>query len=166
MQASNSSSRRHADPLTLAALATAIFMVAILVLGLGPSPAGAKGSLGGTLSGSTAQGNPGWIKVSSSGRTIRESSITIDVKCPVGVLPLPQKVRSIPITPGGRFKATLEDTSEKDGTTLHLFESFSGKFNSDRTNVTVKSRIRLNFQEADGSTETCDSGAVTMHASR
>lgn len=165
MQASNSLHRQISLP-TLAALAGAIAVAAILALGVAPSEASVKASVGGTLSGSTSQGNPGRIKISSSGRTLQEASVTIVVQCPVGPFLLPQKVRSIPVTRGGRFKATLEDTSVEEGITLHLFESFSGKFNADRTSVVAKSRIRLDFQTPDGSTETCDSGAVTLHASR
>ena len=54
----------------------------------------------------------------------------------------------------------------EEGVTLHLFESFSGRFNADRTSVVLKSRIHLDFRNPNGSTETCDSGTVTLHAGR
>jgi hypothetical protein len=166
MQASNSSLHRRATLPALVALIATIVLGTALSLASTPSEASAKPSLGGTLSGSTSQGNPGRIKVSSNGRMIREVSITITVKCPVGPFLLPQKARSISITPSGRFKGTLEDTSEAEGITLHIFESLSGKFNADRTSVNVKSRLRLNFQAPDGTAEACDSGPVTLHATR
>jgi hypothetical protein len=165
MQASNSSTHHNLGPTVVLAFAMVVVAV-VLTLGVAPGEAGAKASLGGTLSGSTSQGNPGWVRVSSSGRTIREASTTISVRCSFGPLVLPQKLRSVPITNGGRFKATLKDSSAEEGVTLHLFESFSGKFNAARTSVVVKSRIHLNFQEPDGTAETCDSGTVTLHASR
>ncbi len=166
MQASNSSLHRHVGLPMRVALAATLAVAVVLALMTATGEARAKAPLGGTLSGSTSQGNPGWIKVSSSGRTITETSITVSVKCPFGPIPLPQKVRGLSVTPAGRFKGVLEDTSVEEGITLHLFESFSGKFNGDRTRVVAKSRIRLNFQNPDGSTETCDSGTVTLHASR
>ncbi|HEY6550799.1 MAG TPA: hypothetical protein VIY71_06325 [Solirubrobacterales bacterium] len=165
MQASNSTPARQLGLAVLAAVAATMAAATIFPLVVS-GEAGAKASLGGTLSGSTSQGNPGLIRVSSNGRMVKEASLTVSVKCPVGPLPLPQKVRGLSIAPGGRFAGTLEDTSVEEGMTLHLFESFSGKFNADRTKVVAKSRIRLNFQEADGTTETCDSGVVTLRANR
>jgi len=166
MQALNDSPYRRFDPPVPGTFAAAIAMAAILVLALCPGAAGAKAHAGGTLSGSTSQGNPGWIKVSRSGLRIEGASITIAVQCPTGSFLLPQKVPSLSLTRGGRFGATLEGTSVEEGVTLHIFETFSGKFNADRTSVWAKSRIHLDFQNPDGTAETCDSDTVTLHATR
>jgi hypothetical protein len=165
MQASNSPLHRPHGLQVLMAVVVSIAMVAFM-LGALPAGAGAKALFGGTLSGSTSQGNPGRIKVSSNGRVIKEASITITVQCPFGPFLLPQKVRGLSIAPGGRYKGTLEDSSVDEGITLLIFESLSGKFNADRTSVAVQSRMRLEFQSPDGTAETCDSGPVTLHASR
>lgn len=163
MQASNSSVHRSVGlPMAaVASIATAVFALWLL-----PGEAVAKTSHGGTLSGSTSQGNPGRIRVSGSGAVIREASITVTVRCAFGPMLLPQKMRGVPIAPGGRFRESLEDAFVEEGITFHLFESFSGKFNADRTKVVVRSRIYLHLQGPEGTTETCDSGTVTLRAHR
>src|SRR5262249_38305681 len=100
----------------------------------------------------------------SSGQTIKQASISIQVNCSFGPLILPQKLKSVPVTPGGRFKATGEANDVKEGVTLRLTETFSGKLNPDRTTAVTKSRVYIHLSAPDGSTEECDSGVVTMHA--
>jgi hypothetical protein len=165
MQATRSLSHRHFGLQVLAVLA-ALCVTAVLALGVAPSEAGARTSMAGSLSGSTSQGNPGRITVSSSGLMIKQASITVSVKCAIGPLLVPMKPRSVAVTPQGRFKATAEDAFTEEGLTVHLFESFSGKFNADRTSVVAKARIYVNFQDPTGAVETCDSGTVTLHARR
>lgn len=168
MQAQAPSNPLHRQPrlTVLSALAVIIALAAVFALGVIPNEASAKVSFAGTLSGSNSQGNPGQIRVSGDGRKVKEASLTIEVKCPFGSFLLPQKVRGLTITPSGRFGGTGEDTSTDEGVTLHISESISGRFNADRTSVWVKSRLRLDFQAPDGTTETCDSGSVSLHATR
>lgn len=130
-----------------------------------PGAAEAKQSVGGSLSGMTSQGMPGNLRVSSSGLTIKQASISVQVNCAFGPMILPQTLKSVPVTPGGRFKATGEATDVDEGITVRLTQTFSGKFNPDRTKVTTKSRIYVHLSAPDGSSEECDSGVVTMHAS-
>jgi uncharacterized protein DUF4234 len=156
---------RHVGPAKVAALSICA-VLAILALGTGATTAEAKASRGGTLSGMTSQGNPGRIKVSRSGRVVREAALTIDVHCPEGSALLPLKARGLQISRGGRFSGRLEDTWTEEGVTVHLFESLTGRFNSARTSVRTRARIRISTEAEDGSSETCDSGPVTLHATR
>ena len=62
MQASDSSPHRSVHPPRTVALAVAIVAAALLfAAGLAPGEAGARSFLGGSLSGTTSQGNPGRI---------------------------------------------------------------------------------------------------------
>lgn len=142
-----------------------IVMVAFLVFGSAADKASAKASGGRTLSGSTSQGNPGFVKPSRSGLMITKASITISLNCSFGApLLVPQKFISVPVTPSGRFKATVDESEVDEGVSTHLVESFSGKFNRQRTRVVTKSRIYISLHAPDGSVVTCDSGIVTLHA--
>jgi len=139
---------------------------AVCVLGLASGAAAAKVSRGGTLNGSTSQGYPATVKVSRSGRMVREVAITVLVRCQEGGFFAPLKARGLPISPGGRFSGRLEDTQVEEGTTVHLFESIAGRFNTNRTKLTARSRVRVSAEAEDGSSEVCDSGSVKFHVAR
>ena len=142
-----------------------VAMVALFVLGSPAEDAGAQGLRGATYHGVTSQGYPGVVKTSGpGGSTVQKASITIAIQCSSGPLFVPQTPRNLTIAPGGRFKGTAEGTDVKEGIEISVFESFSGKFNRQRTSVVTKSRITVSVHAPDGSSESCDSGVVTMHA--
>jgi hypothetical protein len=124
----------------------------------------ATASSAGTLHGMTSQGFPGYIKTSSDGVFVERALIPVEVKCSFGPLVLPEKFELVPILPSGRFKETVEGSNVEEGVSVRVFESLSGRFNRQRTRVVTKTRIYLSAHAPDGSTETCDSGVVTMHA--
>lgn len=148
----------------LPAVAVSIVMAALLVLATATDQAAAQARSGGTFHGLTSQGFSGYVKTSGSGVLIDKASIPIEVQCSLGPMLLPQQFRFVPVQPSGRFKETGTASVEEEGVTLDLFESFSGKFNRQRTSVVTKSRIYLTIHGPDGSVEKCDSGIVTMHA--
>lgn len=158
--------KHHSSLPVLPTVVISALMVALLALGAATDPAAAKKApTGGTLHGTTSQGLPGYVKTSYGGVLIAKSSIPIEVKCSSGSFLLPQTFKMVPISPGGRFKETAEgSTLDEEGVSVRIFESFSGKFNRQRTNVVTKSRIYATVHAPDGSVEKCDSGVVTMHA--
>jgi len=157
---------RHGSRLRIAGVTAVLVLAAVLSPALAPAQSGARSSLGGTLSGTTSQGNPARITVARSGRKIRQLSITIEIHCGFGPLLVPQRARSLTIARSGRFAGRLEHTESEEEVVLNFRESVSGRFNADRTSARVRSRVHIEVHAPDGSSEACDSGVVTLHATR
>jgi hypothetical protein len=167
MESASKRMLKHQSSLpVLPAVVVSVLMVALLALGTVTDPAAAKAPTGGTLRGTTSQGLPGYVKTSYGGVLIDKSSIPIEVRCSFGPMFLPQTFKMVVISPGGRFKETAEGSDLDEGVSVRIFESFSGKFNRQRTRVVTKSRIYATIHSPDGSVEKSDSGVVTMHAHR
>jgi hypothetical protein len=107
---------------------------------------------------------PGYVKTEVRGFLIRKSYIPVQAKCSFGPLLLAQTFQFVPVSPGGRFRETAEGSNVDEGSTVRVFQTFSGKFNRMHTGVVTKSRIYATIHSPDGSVEKCDSGVVTMHA--
>ena len=143
-------------------------LLPIVVVGLcfllsSPGAADAKSPT--TLSGVTSQGMPGNIRVSGSGRMINEASISVQLNCSIGPVIVPQKLRLVPVKPGGTFKESLEGSDvDEDGTSVRIYETFSGRFNGDRTSALTKSRVYMTIHATDGTVVKCDSGVVRLRA--
>ena len=163
MKAMRTLSHRHFGSQVFATLVSVVAS-ALLVFGSGTDQAAAKGAGGGVFRGTTSQGYPGYIKTSSFGYLIDRATIPVLVKCSFGPMLLPQKLELVTVRPNGQFKETASGASEDEGLLTQVTESFSGRFNKQRTSVVTKSQMHFIFHESDGTTEECDSGVVTMHA--
>ncbi len=148
-------------------VAVAIAIVASLALGIASAvaPAAAKAPGGGELGGLTSQGLPSYVETSNSGRKIDVAVLTIAAHCSNGgALIFPQVWQSVPIAGNGVFKATDSDSSVEEGMSVEISETFSGRFNRERTAAVTKARTVVTFHNPDGSMLQCDSRNVNLRA--
>jgi hypothetical protein len=129
-----------------------------------PDPGG-SGSLGGVLAGLTSQRWPALLEVTPDGRMVSRAFAALDLRCTSGLHVLitdPWVV--VPIKPNGTFKDSFSDSFVQGGVSVSVSDSISGKLNRNRSQASVKFGLRMTMQAPDGSSDSCDSGNVTLHA--
>ncbi len=117
------------------------------------------------LGGITSQGDPVVVAVSHRATSV-DARIALDMKCTSGQTVFTDRTFPLPVRRNGAipgYNLTIP-ADPKDGI-LGGSDAFHGQMNAGRSRLTGQWRLRMLFQNSDGSTETCDSGAVTFTAS-
>jgi hypothetical protein len=118
------------------------------------------------LGGLTSKGWPVYIKLSGNGKRVVRAVAAIEMPCSKGgSLFVPDKYASIPVR-HGRFTDSFRDSFTDQGDTIDIDDAVAGKVNRKRTVVSGTWRSKMVIHEADGSVDTCDSGAVKFTARR
>ncbi len=117
------------------------------------------------LGGLTSQGDPVVAAVSHRATSV-DIRIALDMKCTSDTTVIvdrswPAMVKSSGAVPGFNL---LIPANQNVGL-LGGSDAFGGQMNKARTRLTGHWRLRLRFQNTDGTTDTCDSGAVSFTAS-
>ncbi len=117
------------------------------------------------LGGLTSQQDPVVAAVSHRATSV-DVRISLELKCTSGTTVIvdrswPVMVRSSGAVPGFNL---LIPANQNVGL-LGGSDAFGGQMNKVRTRLTGHWRLRMRFQNTDGTTDTCDSGAVSFTAS-
>lgn len=151
----------------LPAVVVAVVMVALFVLGPTSANAAAASRVagGGGFGGLTSQGLAAYLETSSDGRKVSLASVTVALTCQDGgALFLPQLWNSVPITRQGKFRTSRSNSFSDEGTTIDFSETFSGRFDPQRTRLVATARSTATIHQADGSVDQCDSNNVSLRA--
>ena len=120
-----------------------------------------------TFGGLTSNGWPVMAQVTSDGRRVKRIVGAIYASCSQGGgFAAPSQWRDLRISRSRTFKASFHDSEVVDGVEVTMSESLVGKVNRARTKLSGTWRASATFKEADGTTDTCDSGSLKFSLQR
>lgn len=119
-----------------------------------------------TLAGFTAEHYPAFFRVSSNGRTLLTGGIAISMTCTSGSnLVVPDAFAHVPIRATGRLHATYTSpTIVQNGVTFSGTDSLTAMLSPNRSRLVGTWRLAVNYTNASGTTDQCDSGPVRFAA--
>ena len=156
----------------VAALVPAIVtLAAVAVSPMGAEVAMADGASAGQRStgvvygGLTSNEWPVVVEVTRDGRRIKRVVGGIFAACTQGGYhAFPSQWTDLRISRRGAFKASYYDTDVEEGTETTWSETFVGKFNRARTQLTATWRSSTTFRMPDGTVDVCDTGSLRVTA--
>jgi hypothetical protein len=131
--------------------------------------ASAQGEIkaGTILGGFTSQGWPVVLELARGGKSVILGAAGLDVTCTSGdQFPVEDGWQLLTVAQNGRVNASEQIPAQQgQGTTLTGgSHSLKGRFNRHRSTFRGTWQMQLNFKNADGSTDSCQSGPVTFSA--
>jgi hypothetical protein len=159
--------RVHAAALVpaIAALAVATVSPMGAEVALASQSSAAARSPGVVYGGMTSNEWPVVAEVTRNGRMLKRVVGAIHADCSQGgSYTFPSQWRSLRISRSGAFKASYHDSYLDDGVEVTLSETFVGRFNRARTQLTARWRASTTFRSPDGTVDVCDSGSLRVTA--
>jgi hypothetical protein len=117
------------------------------------------------LGGITSQGEPVVVAVSGRAKSV-DARIALEMKCTSGTPLFSDRTFPLAVKRNGAVLGyNLVIPPDPKGNVLGGSDTFSAQMNAARSRLTGHWRLRLTFQNSDGSREACDSGPVSFTAS-
>jgi hypothetical protein len=117
------------------------------------------------LGGITSQGDPVIAAVMHRAASV-DLRIALEMKCTSGQPVFLDRTFPLPVKPSGAIPGyNLALPPSKDTGILGGSDVFKGQMNAARSRLTGHWRLKIVVQNSDGSTGSCDSGAVSFTAS-
>jgi hypothetical protein len=117
------------------------------------------------LGGITSQGDPVVAAVMHRATSV-DLRVALDMKCTSGQYVFLDRTFPVPVKPSGAIPGYTLTLPPNTGTgILGGSDAFKGQMNAARSRLTGHWRLKIVFQNSDGTTDSCDSGTVTFTAS-